>query len=273
MGSLVKRVENLFKKIKSLQIIPLVYKEYQTIHKIAKYHSNLAIVGMTEHIGDIIASEPVARFLTQQKKQRVIWIVNKKFAELLRYNPNIYTIIEISSLSEWIYLKKLLSWKTNFPIHDLHLNLKICPQYKLQVHNYTRVDITPENYYNEGPLLTIFCLVGGLPALKMAPQFYLPPIEKRKNLNLPQKYIAIQTTSNEARRCWDLKKWEVLINYFHDFTFIELGIKPTLHCKNCISDYCGKTSLLDVAQIIEGCQLFIGIDSSFAHLANAFAQE
>jgi ADP-heptose:LPS heptosyltransferase len=62
-----------------------------------------------------------------------------------------------------------------------------------------------------------------------------------------------------------------LVEMFPDYIFVELGMNSILrNGSNCITCLCGKLTLTDIAHIIKKSFLFIGIDSSMAHFANAF---
>jgi heptosyltransferase III len=259
---IVKAFLSLRASIKAIFLFSLI------IFKIKKY--KITIITLTEHIGDIVACEPVARYFKENNPNAfIIWVVNKRYVDIVKYNPNINFMIEINCLSEWIYLKFFLQF-LNVKIFDLHIHKRSCSKYGLKLNNPNRHGITLDNYFNYGSILESFSLASGLEKLSNAPQLFLPD-NYSLQFELPKKFIAIQVLSNEEEKNWDINKWNKLIKRNSNYIFVELGIEPKISAlSNCIS-LCGKTSLLDVAFIIKKAELFIGIDSSFAHFANALS--
>lgn len=226
------------------------------------------IISLTEHIGDIIAAEPISR---KFPNQTVVWVINKKYSELIKYNPNINYFITTNSLSEWILSKTIISRLKKTQIIDLHIDEKRCSEYNLCITNKNRYGINIHNYYQFGSLLHIFCLISDLIYIDESPVYY---INNRLQYDIfKHKYIVIQTTSNEKVREWDYKSWENLIKDLLDqfnITIIEIGLKSPLHFKHPhYHNLCGNKSFNELAALIKNATLFIGIDSSFAHFSNA----
>jgi ADP-heptose:LPS heptosyltransferase len=229
------------------------------------------VIALVEHIGDIVASEPVDRFLKERDPDQIIFrVVKSRYKELIRYNPHIDQIIEVSCLSEWIYLRFFLRLFSKIDIVDLHIDQRVCFRHYIKLSNPNVKGIHVDNYFNFGNLLETFSLTAGLPKLNERPVYYLP--EKTLPLTVPEKYIVVHTLSNGDSKMWPAEKWNELANHLisKGFNLIEIGLQARI--KNTspnFVDLCGKLSFTEIAFLIRGCSLFIGIDSSFAHFANA----
>jgi hypothetical protein len=130
------------------------------------------VIALTEHLGDIVATEPIARYLKSKFPGCFLaWVVDKKYAELIRSNPNIDKAMTVSCFSEWILLKHFLQKKY---VYDLHINNKICER-----HHFINIKNNPfsidfDNYLEKGNLLYAFSRSAGIeiPA-DTAPMIYL----------------------------------------------------------------------------------------------------
>ncbi len=273
MRKIIGKIKLFVRKIQSLCLLRRVYVDFKDINSFYQRERNVRVISLVEHIGDIVACEPIARcFKEQDKDVKIVWIVNNKYRELLEYNPNVDKYIAVDCLSEWIYLKFFLQSLSKIALTDLHMPDRLCSKFYLRLSNPNEKNITIDNYYEHGALLNVTLLIAGLPCLDLAPQMYLSAVRSCKLEDLPKHYIVIQTTSNEKCRNWQIDKWCELIQHYREYTFIEVGLSATIKgIENCDSHFCGKTTLLEVAQIIQGADLFIGVDSAFAHFANALS--
>jgi len=186
------------KQVSSLVLIPAVLSKFFTIIAKIKRNRKVLVINLTEHIGDIVACEPVGTYLrTNHKGSFIIWIVNKKYVDLVRYNPDIDLVIQVSCLSEWIYMKVFLKL-IRIKIFDMHFNKRICTTYYLKNFNNKARYLTLDNYYDYGSLLETFSLAAGLPRLTLPPHFHFPKDFKFKEV-LPESYIVIHCISNEMQ--------------------------------------------------------------------------
>ena len=268
-------MNSLKRQIKRLQSVRLIFPVWGKVQGVLKNRSKkqqVKVISLTEHIGDIVAAEPVTRYLRNRFKQdKLVWIVNCRYADLVKYNPHLDDVVQVKCLSEWIYMKVFLRTYRCVQVYDLHIPEKTCSRYLLPLYNRNVKHISYRNHYHFGSLLGAMSLVAGLPVLKDAPRFYFPP-NFSSAIQLPDHFIAIQTTSNEAVRDWGKEKWAELISHYSSLHFVELGLKPIVEgCENCDTAFCGKLNLLEVAWVLSKADLFIGIDSAFAHFANALS--
>jgi len=266
----IRAVFESFKRTLSIFLVP------QVLVKSAKifFHptrEKKCIVALVEHIGDIVASEPVDRYLKEKNANAFIFrIVKARYKEVIRFNPNIGEIVEVSSLSEWIYLRFFLRLFSKIEIVDLHVDQRTCFRHYLTISNPNAAGIKVSNYFHFGNLLEVFSVTAGLPKLNTRPVYHLPknpPVVK-----VPGKYVVVHTLSNGESKMWPAEKWNVVAGDLIEkgFYVAEIGLHAQIkNNSNQFIDFCGKLSFTEIASLIKGSTLFIGIDSSFAHFANA----
>lgn len=235
----------------------------------------IVAIDLTEHLGDIIACEPVASYVQQcYPHAHVIWFVRRLYKDLIAYNPNIDTAFPIYCISEWIYLSRTTLFDE---IVDLHFEGRICPQCQAPLRkHHGNTEITGENYYSYGNLLSAFCQSAGLPVLDDGPQMYIPDsvVTSVDQLNLPNRFIVVHCASNEVSRDWTTSNWQALLALLStqwSIPVIEVGQRAVVtdtKSANCI-DLCGQLSILQSAEVIRRARLFIGVDSGPAQMANA----
>ena len=231
----------------------------------------------TEHFGDIVAAEPIARQVRNLfPKAQLVWFVKPIFGELVENNPTIDQAWLQSSVLRRIILCESGIFDEVFNMEFWQSNFDTVTGKVHQNHIAAQKNITVENYFDKGNLLNIFQMVSGLEILDtVAPQVYISEADKRfvDGLHLPQKTIVLHCNSNFSPKDWTVENWEKLITHLIEkqgFTIIEIGLKS----KNTISNtnyinLCGQLSILQTAEVIRRANYFIGIDSGPAHLANA----
>ncbi len=247
---------------------------YRLLAFSAKNQSRLIVVlSLTEHIGDIVACEPVAHYLKQQDPGiYLFWVVTEKYKELLIENPNVDQVLTVNYLGEWIILKKLINKKIR--VIDLHLDGKPCPLNKLELKNPNAKNIDIHNYYHYGNLLKTFSQSAGLEISDDVTPVLHFNFDHSNNLNLPEKFIVLHTSGNDFLRDWKAENWNALVsdvlNNNPDIYIIEIGLKGVISKQSeRFLDFCGKLTLKENALVISKAFFFIGIDSAFAHFANA----
>jgi heptosyltransferase-3 len=225
------------------------------------------VVVLLQRIGDIVASEPIDRYLKEQYPNAyVIRLVRPRYRELLQLNPNVDKIISVNRMPEWICIKLLLYYFSKIKIVDMHIYT--CKLNFLTATN--SLGIRGEICFKYGNLLEIFSQVAGLPKLNERPIYHLP--KNKPELYLPDKYIVFHTQGSEAYRSWTEEKWNKVADFLMEkgYYVVEIGLHPRIHSHSeKFINYCGKLSLTKIAFLIRDCELFIGIDSAFAHFANA----
>src|SRR3954447_13122269 len=82
------------------------------------------LVGLIEHIGDIVACEPVARYLKlKHPGSELTWAVSPAYRELVDFNPHVDETLTVECLTDWA---RLSSHSRHDLVVDLHVNYRIC---------------------------------------------------------------------------------------------------------------------------------------------------
>lgn len=217
-------------------------------------------------LGDLIACEPIPRYLKSlNPNAKIIWVADKNYQDFLSANPNIDDVICVSSWNDAFDFIKNHPDKT---IIDCCYDGKVCPLTGAVHKNDNCPTINEQTYYHHGTLLETFSMVAGLPTLKEAPLFY----GIKTTPNLPEKYIVFHTLSSEECRCWQQEKWQLVANELlkKNIHVIELGYESQVFSNSPFyHNFTHKRDLFEIAGIIQKATLFIGVDSGFAHIANA----
>jgi len=233
------------------------------------------LVALIEHIGDIIACEPVARYLKKKfPESNLTWIISRKFRPLVAHNPFIDHVIEVECLTDWI---KIANHTDADLVVDLHVNYRVCECCRIPlIKRHGNPFVSAYEWLDYGPLLQAFSIGAGLPPISAAPKIYLPEhvLESVSQLNLAQPYCVIHRTSNSPIKDWTDEKWAELVRKIkenHGIDVIEIGNAKTSESSlgNLVTNLINKTDLLETGAVIRGARFFIGIDSGPAHMANA----
>ncbi len=230
---------------------------------------------LAEHFGDIVACEPLLRYLRQQHpNDRLYWIVRAPFRELVAHHPALDgTIIEPNVLYSCL-------------LHDNDIfDHLYFPYLSTRVYAYTgrrlvnpeadRLGLTVFNYFDFGNILQVFSRCAGLPPLDDAPRVYIQPgdVARVQALNLPPAFVVLHCHSNYSPKDWQVAHWNRLVRELlthFEMDVVEVGLKSSLsETDPRYHNLCGRLSLLETAEVIRQAQFFIGVDSGPAHLANA----
>lgn len=236
-------------------------------------------VALIEHLGDIVACEPVARYLRNASPTtRIIWLVKKEYRELVSSNPSVDLAVDVHCLTEKDYLT---AWCSFDQVIDLHFLERFCALCRNTAPKKTSVrkvesNITIHNFYNYGGILQSISLFAGMPALNEAPRVYRTERSARTvdALHLPQKFVVFHCSSNAVEKELPVEKWnelKQLVTAKYSYPVVEVGLHSVLHDPGnaLVRDMTGRLSILETAEVIRRAALFIGIDSGPAHLANA----
>lgn len=231
-------------------------------------------IGLTEHMGDIIACEPVASYLRATEPDAwIVWIVNRQYEELVRDHPSVDSTLLVSSLSE--YLRLVQAFPSGIFV-DLHVVGRRCQTYGLVQRKRTgNPAITVDNYYLHGSLLESFSLSAGLPRLTDAPRLHLPNRTGiRDQQAWPQeRFVVIHARPNDRTREWPLEKWAEFCRQFQAASrlpMVEIGREPAVAAIcNSVLFPGAPSSFASMSELIARSAGFVGIDSGPAHLANA----
>lgn len=228
---------------------------------------------LLEHLGDIVACEPVARYLKEQDPTALLaWGVKPAYRELVDANPHIDLTLPMHCLSE----RLLIAGPGRIDqVHDLHLPGRHCSLCRTPLQRPRDTVVGLDNYLLQGGILTSFAVAGGLPPLREAPKVYIPRtvVARVDALGLPRRFVAVCASSNSPAKDWTPGKWLALAAHLQSdpgLAVVELGLRPAVPAGGRQSiDCCGRLTILESAEVIRRAELFVGVDSGPAHLANA----
>lgn len=235
-------------------------------------HRPLTGVMLLEGLGDIVACEPVARYIRREVPNAyIVWGVRTMYRELVDTNPHVDMVLSLHCLSERLLLKETGLFDRFI---DLHLPGRSCSLCRNPLRQNSTSPVRLDTYLTYGGLLSSFAQAAGLPPLDDHPCVYIPDsaVKRVDGLHLPHRFVVINCSSNSAAKDWPAEKWSALTQRIaanHGLPVVEVGLQSRLSpCAEIIS-LCGRLSILETAEVIRRAALFIGIDSGPAHLANA----
>lgn len=239
------------------------------------------VIGLIEHLGDIVACEPVIRHLKEAAPGTTItWVVRPAFRELLDSNPHVDAVVVVDCLTEWMIIRKHGSYDK---VVDLHVNYRTCqccgiPLIKTKGNPF----VDGARWLDHGNLLAAFSVGAGLPKLSGQPQVYIQDTHRAKvdTLGLPEQFCVVHRRSNDLEKDWPDGRWRELIQWMTrglHLDVVEVGqrgngeneVLPDEAFGPRYRDLRGVTGILETAEVIRRAALFVGIDSGPAHLANA----
>lgn len=230
-------------------------------------------IGLVEHFGDIVACEPVARQLrAAYADAEICWVVRDVFRELIDTNPYVDQTIAVDCLTDWI------KWRAHGVfdrVVDLHVNHRICQHCGIAlVKREGNPAITGDNHFNYGGLLKAFSISAGLAPQDDAPRVYIPgdAVKSVDEFALPERFVVLHCRSNAPEKDWDYPRWTELAGRLAQtgVKIVEVGLTPTIRADGLpVINLCGRTTILQMAEVIRRATLFVGVDSGPAHLANA----
>ena len=228
---------------------------------------------MLDHLGDVVASEPMVRHLREQcPDSLIIWYVKAQYRQVLKYHPALNQVSVLKCVRHWNRIQNLglidRVITGHFDVYTCHG----CGSRLQKLNGDRQIDYS--NYLHHRNLLSVYCQSAGVPDLgDMSPKLYLGPGPRFFGLTKP--YVVLHTQSNMVIKEWELTKWCDLISAIRqhfDIDIVEIGLKPSLshHIKDTFfHDFCGRLGLLHMADVLRNARLFVGIDSGPAHCANA----
>lgn len=235
----------------------------------------VVLVALTEHMGDIVAAEPLSRRARAAfPDAHLRWVARAPYAPLVRHYPALDGAVPVACLTEW-----LLLWHSGAAdvVWDLHLAGRFCPRCRVLVEKEGKAaTATFDNYFHLGCLLAVQSISAGLDPMDAAP--VLPPDRDAAcsvdALGLPPRFVVVHCAANDATRDWTREGWAVLVRHVTDtlgLAVVEVGLVPTAVEQDTdrLRGLCGVLSIMQTAEVIRRAELFIGVESGPAHLANA----
>jgi heptosyltransferase III len=250
---------------------------FKTLFRISfsRRYDKLIVITLAEHIGDIVACEPVSYHLRKLNPNAfIIWALNEKYEELVNYNPNINAVLKLSCLTEWVVLKKIFI--RFIKIYDLNINGKRCSRHRISSSNSVNPKLNFFNYLDHGNLLQVGSMAAGIRDIPdYSPKFHFK--EQKKERLIGHDYIIFHCQSNHEERNWTTGKWNELANRiilkYPTVHIVEIGIENIIEsCSDRYHNLTGKLDFHEIAHLIHSADLFIGVESGFGHVANALSK-
>jgi ADP-heptose:LPS heptosyltransferase len=230
-------------------------------------------IGLVEHFGDIVACEPIVRHLRKAYPDAEIsWVVRDLYREIIDQHPDIDNTIAVDCLTDWF------KWRTHGAFDrtiDLHVNGRICQHCRIPLNKQEGdLTITGDNHFAHGNLLQALAKGAGISVADDTPRIYISSAVSHTvdSLGLPERFVAFHTKSNADEKDWNFILWKKLAQQVIDMGYevVEIGLLANIHDVGVgYHDFCGRTTLLEVAEIIRRAALFVGVESGPAHFANA----
>jgi ADP-heptose:LPS heptosyltransferase len=231
-------------------------------------NTDLIAISLVERIGDIVACEPISRYVKSVFPNcYLIWIVKKPYRELIYFNPHIDLVICLDFFSEWISLKKFDFFDQ---VYDLHLDGKTC-EFSKVLYNPSASKLNLDNYFEGRSLLGAFSLAANLPEIEDQPRFYFSS-DASFDISTELPFVTIHCTSSDNEKDWSNEKWNELVTKLtlKKILVFEIGVHRVVNVDNrYYKSYCSKLTLQQTAFLISKSAIFLGIDSGPAHIANA----
>ncbi len=205
-------------------------------------------------IGDVILSTPIYQFLKKQKYCKVVvFCVRPEHKEIYQGNPHIDELRDIRFISN--------------PVYFIQYYLKLARFY-----TFYYGQLAPSLSYKTQAAV----LMGEMMDVKVEDtrvQLYLTKEEEEKAAKMMSGYrnpIIIHPASLTSKNQeWPMENWETLIKELPDYTFIQLGSGENEKIGGAI-DLRDKTTLREAIALIKYAKGFVGINSAFSHVTNAF---
>ena len=235
----------------------------------------LRLIVLPERMGDVVAAEPIARALRRNEEDYLVWVIGRSFADLVRFNPNIDDILEITCLTEWMALDALTPGiaKTRLYVDGVHCSWFGGPALR----NRNAFGIDMDSYFEHGSLLEVFSLLGLGRRVNERPRAWPDPAFDAHGWldqnGLSGGFVAFHCgAAANAGRLWPPERFQagadwVLANT--DLKVLEVGLEPVLTTSARLRRLGGDLPLSQQMAVLAYAKAFLGGDSGFAHMANA----
>lgn len=236
----------------------------------------MTVIVLTERLGDLVAAQAILE-RDAAARGRIYWAVKRPYKDVVRFNPRLSGVIPVSGYLETLFLRRVfrkIRWL------DLHVDGWQCSEYHTIAQNESAIGMNATNYYDYGSLSDVYSLIAcgtkaeGFPAVHAPPGFNARGF-LAQHLQAPENpALVVHFTSEEACRSWPAGKAKEFAEWLlvsTDLNIIEFGLKPVLQESQRVCLPRKTITLGQQMALVARGDLFLGVDSGFAHLANAFA--
>jgi ADP-heptose:LPS heptosyltransferase len=245
------------------------------IRQAAQEHKTLTLIILTGRLGDLIAAQSILPALASPTI-KILWLAKPAYADILIHNPAIAGLIPVTAATEALILRRLYPRQRWI---NLHLDQSQCADFNLTIRNPNphKLDIT--NFYDFGTLADVYSLLATGRAAPAGPTIHLPELDLPTLLstlftNPSAQILVFHPVSEESEKSWPAcyaQSFAAWLLRHTDCNIFEPGLTPILRpCPRIAAP--GRTlTLAQQAAVTRHATFFIGVDSAFAHLANAYA--
>lgn len=228
-----------------------------------------------ERLGDIVATTAVAGHLRRslEPRARIAWVCAAEYVQLLDGNPDIDAVFVEPCLTSWMMQRRRLPSQAR--VVELFLDSDRCSWTGLRVKQHLS-GWTIHNYYSKGnSLLAAYSSAADCPVPDLAPrlpQFARLREGQARRLGKTRPRVAVHFSSRDPARSWPapqaLHFCEAALAAGCDL--IELGNEDRVASRIAGVDRLPPGSgISDHLSALAGADAFVGVDSGFAHCANA----
>lgn len=229
-------------------------------------NNNSIIIIARGGIGDVIVCTPVFKTIKEAypEKKLIVYCREKRQKLILLQNPYIDSL-------RMLNIKAMLRYPG-------HLYAYLFNNEKVKYYDLLFQHITPAHIYNDEDKNVkdlVYDLFDDLNIKSNYPKtqlFFTEKEEKkaRKTLALYKNVVMMHVHSRSSKNHhWPLEKWNALVKSLPEYTFIQLGHPDEASVTGAL-DFRGKTSVREAFALIKYSDSFVGIESSLAHVTNAF---
>jgi heptosyltransferase III len=228
-----------------------------------------------ERLGDIVAATPVAGHLrrTLGPNARIAWVCAAEYIGLLQDNPDIGAVFVEPCLTTWLMVRRRLAPQTL--VVELFLDSDRCCWTGLRV-KQKKSGWSIHNYYcNGNSLLAAYSGAAGYAVPDLAPQ--LPHFARLREMrttlsgtNRPR--IAIHFSSRDSARSWPAENVQAFCAaaLAAGYELVELGNERLMAMQPApLACLPPGSEIADHVSALATADCFVGVDSGFAHCANA----
>jgi len=230
---------------------------------------------LAEHIGDIMACEPIIAWARRQRADAlVVWVIRRSYAEVLEEHPGLDLLLTVESLASIASIVRSGVFDVAL---DLHINRKptgVADVAHVKSWGDPRIDF--DTYVREGSLLRALSKAAGIEPFGEQPSLYVSASTRSAidKLELPPRFVIVHAMSNDPARDWSIDRWLSVMKYVVEecgLPVFEVGLRTALGLQQpALTSLCGRLSIMETAEVIRRASFFIGIDSGPAHMANAW---
>jgi len=234
----------------------------------------LHFVILTERLGDIVAAEPTLRKI-KKPDEFLVWLSRPPFTGVVAFNPNVDAVLPVSSYVETLALRRLVK---NARWTNLHVDGNLCNIFGVRIDNPTTAGINTINYYFYGPLADVYSLIATgekaaeTPKIHPDPSFDARAFLSRVFERPERPLLILHPASDEAARSWTAEATLETARWLLDATdvnILEVGLNPLLTSSPRTHSLGGSLPLARQFALFAIARMFVGVDSGFAHVANA----